>query len=291
MKIIEHDYEIKLDFKPGENNPEDLYFAMISAFRYLHESDNVLAKTISNDNSASMSLLSIKEGSLRNFVRVRTEFPETELQPENGDNEEKIKRYFSEGKKAITQGLLALSEISREDQLQKIVDDVNDVADECEITSEPFYLAPTTEQIKKLAIVAEETGSYLDDNSQILYIEEDKPPIQLPKKISVDKELFSDIEERKKIISERVIVLKVKKPDYLGESRWEMKHGKHRIICKIEDATWLGRFKRKEVLVFPGDSLECNVRLEETYDTNGELVNTEYTIIEVKDVIQGSEED
>lgn len=109
--------------------------------------------------------------------------------------------------------------------------------------------------------------------------------------MSVDKGLFEEIDKRKTVKSERVIVLKVKKPDFLGDSKWEMKHGSQRIVCKIIDENWIERFKNKEVLVFPGDSLEAKVLLVEEYNIKGDLVKTEYTILEILDVIQGKETD
>lgn len=291
MKIIEHEYELKLDFVSGQNNPEQLYLAMISAFKFLQESDTVLARSISKDNRVTMSLIGIKEGSLRNFVRTRTECPENDLQPQNTILEEKVTQYFVQGKKAITQGLLALNEINNENELNEIVEGVKKAAIESEIISEPFFSLPTPEKIKDLAIIAEESTRHLDANSRILYIENNENPIQLPKVLSVDKGLFEEIDKRKTVKSERVIVLKVKKPDFLGDSKWEMKHGSQRIVCKIIDENWIERFKNKEVLVFPGDSLEAKVLLVEEYNIKGDLVKTEYTILEILDVIQGKETD
>lgn len=290
MQIIEHEYEIKLDFEPGNNNPENLYKAMISAFKYLQESDDILSRTLSKENKVTMSLMSIKEGSLRNFIRTRTECPEQELQTNDQDLEQRVKKYFMEGKKAITQGLLAMDQITDEKQLQNIITSIKQAAIDANVISEPFYTLPSVEEIKDLAIVAEESANSLDSNSKITYIEEGQKPIELPKKLSVSKELLSDVDERKTVNSERMIVLKVKKPDFLGDSRWEMKHGSHRIVCKITDDKWIDKFKNKEVLVFPGDSLECRVILIEEYNVKGDLIKTEYIIMEVINVIQGTEE-
>ena len=58
------------------------------------------------------------------------------------------------------------------------------------------------------------------------------------------------------------MVLIVRKPDYLGTSMWDLRHGKHPISAKIEHEEWLGEFQNRKVDVRPGDALKCTVRIE-----------------------------
>ena len=62
------------------------------------------------------------------------------------------------------------------------------------------------------------------------------------------------------------MILAVRRPDYLGETQWEFRHGKRTIRAKIEDTNWLARFQDRRVDVRPGDALRCLVRQEE-FDT------------------------
>lgn len=290
MRIIEQEYEIKVDFNPENNDPVLIYKAMAASIEYLQKSDDILAKSISKDNKVKISLHRIKEGSLRSFIRSRTECPENELQSQNDEDdlEIKVKEYFARGKRVITQGLLDLGSELNEEQLEEIASKVDTIAKETRIAEQPFYILPSAGDIKDIAVAAEKTASLMDDNSRILYIGKDEQAVELPKKINLEKNLFND-EMRKILKSERNLILKVKKPDFLGDSRWEMKHGKNRIVCKIVDEGWINRFKNKEVLVFPGDSLECVVEITEEYDELGNLIKSEYQIKEVENVIEGKE--
>jgi hypothetical protein len=39
------------------------------------------------------------------------------------------------------------------------------------------------------------------------------------------------------------MILIVKRPDFLGDSRWEFRHGKQPIDAKLIDATWITEFR------------------------------------------------
>jgi len=58
------------------------------------------------------------------------------------------------------------------------------------------------------------------------------------------------------------LLLKIKKPDYLGDSQWELRHGSRNVPAQIEDAAWLHRFQTRQVNVRPGDAIRGRVRIE-----------------------------
>ena len=81
------------------------------------------------------------------------------------------------------------------------------------------------------------------------------------------------------------MILAVKKPDYLGTSKWELRHGKRTIQAKIENQEWLRRFQNREVDVRPGDALRCTVAIEHLYGHDNELLAERYTILQVNEVL------
>jgi hypothetical protein len=135
---------------------------------------------------------------------------------------------------------------------------------------------------------AQDTGKILENKATLFYSVENEQAIELPRKIKMDETLFIG-EERKALPNTQQLILKIKKPDYLGDSKWEMKHGNNKLLCKIDDATWLEKFKSKKVFAFPGDSLHCIIQVLNEYDSKLNLKKSEYTIVEVLNVIQGEE--
>ena len=81
------------------------------------------------------------------------------------------------------------------------------------------------------------------------------------------------------------MILAVKKPDYLGTSRWDLRHGKRTIQAKVEDEAWLRRFQQRQIDVRPGDALRCTVKIELLYGHDNELLQERYTILAVKEVL------
>ncbi|MEB3283227.1 MAG: hypothetical protein VKK42_30335 [Lyngbya sp.] len=81
------------------------------------------------------------------------------------------------------------------------------------------------------------------------------------------------------------MILKIKKPDYLGESKWEFKHEKRTINVKIQDLEWLSKFRNREVVVAPGDAIKAIVEVISKYDFSGEVISIQYSIQKVLEVI------
>lgn len=82
------------------------------------------------------------------------------------------------------------------------------------------------------------------------------------------------------------MILIVRKPDYLGTTKWQFRHGKRPISASMEDAEWLKRFQARAVDVRPGDGLKCLVDTEFSYSHENELVGENYTIKKVVEVLE-----
>jgi len=102
----------------------------------------------------------------------------------------------------------------------------------------------------------------------------------------ISDDVVRDIMTREMIVSESERILKVKKPDYLGTSKWIFKHSGHPIDAKILHEEWLQQFQTKTISVQPGDSLRTIVREETLYGYNNEIVDTKYEILKVIEVIE-----
>jgi hypothetical protein len=289
MKELFQDYEIQLDFIPGDNDPENLFIAFVNAIKYFKKVDKMLARTIAHDYDISSSLIEVKSGSLRAGFRSKVENKETELHAENTNNdlESRIKDYLHKGRKTITQGLFDFEQ-DFDEYINQTIEKIKMVATDTGISKEPFFAPPLKNEVMSIIDAARDTGEILDDKTSIFYSVKNEAPIELPRKIKMDKPLLKEV-NRKTIPNTQRLLLKIKKPDYLGDSKWEMKHGNNKLLCKIEDIDWIERFKSKEVFAFPGDSLDCNVRIVDEYDLNLNLIRSEYFIVKVQDVIQGSD--
>ena len=81
------------------------------------------------------------------------------------------------------------------------------------------------------------------------------------------------------------MILKVKKPDFLGESMWEFKHENRIIEAKVLDEVWLEKFRHRSIVLKPGDAIKALVESEVNYSFEGDVVFTSHKIIKVEELI------
>lgn len=82
---------------------------------------------------------------------------------------------------------------------------------------------------------------------------------------------------------ETTMLLAVKKPDFLGDSQWEFKHGKKLIKARVADETWIEEFRSRKIDVRPGDALRCVVVVAYDYGYEGELLRERYLVVSVQE--------
>jgi hypothetical protein len=88
------------------------------------------------------------------------------------------------------------------------------------------------------------------------------------------------------IVNRSTLILKLRKPDFLGESRWEFRWEDHYMEAGIADKEWLRRFQERAFDIRPGDALKVEIESTVNYGYDGEVISTSYTILEVIDVVR-----
>ena len=81
------------------------------------------------------------------------------------------------------------------------------------------------------------------------------------------------------------MILKVKKPDYLGESMWELKHDTKSFLAKILDTEWLKSFQQRKFDIRPGDSLRVELEIIVKYGYDSEVISTHYNVLNVNEIL------
>ncbi|MDJ0736035.1 MAG: hypothetical protein QNJ47_18565 [Nostocaceae cyanobacterium] len=102
---------------------------------------------------------------------------------------------------------------------------------------------------------------------------------------SISKESKEKLLVNKTLEYEKSEILKVKKPDYLGESKWAFKYRKKTIEAKINDLEWLNEFRQRKITIYPGDDVKARLKIIAKYDSMGKLISTHYSIEEVIEVM------
>jgi len=128
--------------------------------------------------------------------------------------------------------------------------------------------------------------SYLSKGDKAKYITPDEPEVEFNLTFNIAPESIEDLLAKEILTSESEMILRVKKPDYLGESMWDMRHGTSIIQVRILDKDWLDKFQNRSIDLRPGDSIRAKVQIANKYDYDGELISTHHNATEILDVIR-----
>jgi len=88
--------------------------------------------------------------------------------------------------------------------------------------------------------------------------------------------------------SEGEIILTIRKPDMVGNSKWQFTRGRFPVFAKITDEEWLGKFHERGVSLQSGDAMRCKVRFTYIFDDKGTMIEEQIEITKVIEIIEGS---
>jgi hypothetical protein len=151
------------------------------------------------------------------------------------------------------------------------------------VTYSPTNAKAIAENLNALSASTRElTGkdkvTYKDDISE-------KP---IEKGRSIELKAIEDAITDRTITNNVSLILLIRRPDFLGDSKWDFRIDKHTLDAKIADEEWLDKFKNGLVPLKPGDAMEVDLFETAKYDKNGQLISKASEITRVKNIIHNS---
>ena len=101
----------------------------------------------------------------------------------------------------------------------------------------------------------------------------------------MNEEELNELLAARTITSDSELILKVKKPDFLGASMWEFHFEGHTINAGVLDESWLEDFRQDGLGVRPGAALRALVSVHASYTEENDKLPLHYSIIKVFEVI------
>jgi len=287
MKTIIN-YDIRLNYVAGSKNPSRVFSSMAQMIESLKKTDDILGKSINCVVETDQILDDIQAGSIIARIQEWIEVKEDIFCiPEN---QNKIQNYFNRSKKAVIKTLES-KVIDDRFKVEALADEIEGIAKDEKLTELMGYSKPNPLDIaENLKDIAKSTDQLID-NESIEYTASDGECIKLQPQTEVFIDSIKTSLISKTLTSENIIILKIKKPDYLGDSRWDFKHDKTALQAKIEDSQWMDKFHKKQITIGPGDALEVKMKTIVDYDNKGNVINLQNIIIVVNDIIQTGVDD
>lgn len=279
------DFGIEIQFDNTKESPSKAFRTLSEILESLHSLDEDLVSSIGSSIKPITVLEDLQKGSIKGWFKNTIEaIPDEALKDLN--YKKAIGHYLVKGKYLIIKFLDGKTEITSRDEIKRLESDLYQLAKDTDVNKIPAYSPiPTAKLINGIRKVTNSL-QYVREGEKVTFSASQQEQVDFNIQFSFSPESIEDLLTKETISNETDMILKVKRPDYLGESQWELRHEKTGITAKIVDIEWLRKFQNREVNVRPGDSLKTKIKTTVHYDYNNEVIGTHYEITKVKDIIK-----
>ncbi|MDR3327154.1 MAG: hypothetical protein LBT04_03360 [Prevotellaceae bacterium] len=284
MIKIERVYDVKLNYEQGKSDPFIVFSAYAEIVQSFSKIDNLLGKSLNFTTICKLTLEDVLSGSIISKIKAWLECKENSLTADTVPEKEDFQNYVDESA-GIFIDTLNRETVESRDQIKALQTNLDNVAKKTKISNIITYTAPPLKSILNVANDFSKSVMKLSDTESVSY-QCKSNAIPIKKNISVAFDKIQEEFAEKTLITEGEMLLKIKKPDLLGNTLWLFKHDRP-IQAHIEDSEWLKEFLDAEIPLFSGDSLLAHVKIIQKYDIDDNLLKQEYFITKVNKKITG----
>ncbi len=280
----ENEFEIKIDFKPGQGDPARVFKAMSGLIDSFQSLDSHLVSSFDVALNASLVLNNVSAGSIKaKFKDLIEGLPDEALK--EAEWKKILGHFLLKAKYAILEWLKDKKEISHRDDVRVLERELLRIAEETDLKRLPAYTSPSAEVLLSDILGVQESLSHLSEGDSATY-RYGENAVDFNRELQISNEIVRDVLTKEVVQSSGKRVVKVKKPDYLGQSMWGFQYDGRSIDAKITDADWLFLFQGRKLDVKPGDSLRVMLFEEISYGYEGEIVHRHYEVEKVHEIIK-----
>jgi hypothetical protein len=281
---IERIYDVKLNYERGKSDPVIVFSAYAGIVQSFSQIDNLLGKSLDSATICKLTLEDVSPGSIISKIKAWLECEENNLTADAAPEKEDLQDYVDESAKIFI-NTLNKETVESKDQIKALQTNLDNIAKNNRISNIITYTVPPLKSILNVANDFSKSIMKLSDAESVSYqCKNNVIPIKKNASVAFDKIQEEFVE--KTLVTEGEMLLKIKKPDLLGNSLWVFKHDKP-IQAHIEDSEWLKEFLDAEIPLFSGDSLLAHVKTIQKYDIEGNLLKQEYFITKINEKITG----
>lgn len=270
---------LEIDYAPNSQDPARVFRAMASLIDAFHQLDRDLANAVHVSIAPAILLERIEAGSVRAWLRTILQQADDDALKQL-DWRPLVGQYLVRGKHLILRWLDGKSTIDGRSELSELQSGLLAIAPtpiEGDLAlAEPVPPRALLDDLKRLGDAFKQLGPG-DAATFVSGDESSDAPLQFRLEEAKIEEILTEAVTE----STSQLVLLVKRPDYLGKSRWEFRLGDQAIEAKVMDSAWLARFQAGLVPLKPGDALVARVLSEVSRGFERNIVSTRHSVVEV----------
>lgn len=277
------EFGLRIQFDKQSDDPARVFRAMSDLVETCKVIDRSLVQSIHVSIEPVLFLEDVRGGSV--VAWFRNEFQSNTDLTLKGLNAQRLTQYLVDGKYALVDFVQRHPVIAERQQIDALQQTLFDLVQQSGIKQLPIYTPVDRKQLLCSISKLQDALANFQENDCATYLTPDRE-VAFNRELSFDPESADDLLARLSTTSTQEMILKVKKPDYLGESKWEFRHGTTKVEAKIVDTAWLRDFHHRRVDIRPGDSLRVNAHILVRYGFDNEVLSTHYTVTKVLEVMQ-----
>lgn len=278
------DFSFTIHFVRGQGDPRRVFEAASLLIQGFEQLDETIGQSIDGQLTTTTVLDDVLPGSLRVLLRTILE----------NIGDEGLKA--GEWKKAIGPALvkgkyLAIEALNKDQKeapkaVEDLRQDLDKLVQQTEVKHLPAY--PPIHEAKLVASLDKiQDGKRALGPNDTLTIETDGKTYEVDLTRTWEPADIVTIASTTEKHSEGILILTIRKPDLISDSRWQFAHGTAIVYALIEDEKWLKRFHDGKIALHSGDALRCKVRFTYVFDGKGTLIEQRTDILKVLSVIRG----
>lgn len=282
------DFLLTIHFPADSANPQRFFAVASECIDALQACDKMLLKTFPTSIQPVFVLEKVQDGSLKVWLRQFVEAVDDDAL-KTLDWKPAIGRYLVKGKHLLLKRLEGRKSLPTSGELRSIADELHGLAKESDALRLPAYARLSEVDIAEQAKIISGSLSNLQAGEYISLGGDDGDAV-IDADFSVTDEDINDLLISQTLESVREIILMVRKPDFLGESKWEFRFDRKNMSVAIADKDWLSEYQDGRKDIRPGDALRVNMKESVSYDAGGEVVSVEREIVKVLEIKRRQEQ-
>lgn len=279
------EFELKIDFVRQSSEPARVFHSMGELIDATASFDHALATSLGLSAEVGLLLQDITTGSLKTRLASVLKMIDKEALRDGAWNKV-VGRFLDNGREHLLSWLESQPKIESPKQLELIQKDLQRLAASAELAHIPApNPVPVGSILTSIRAISRST-SYLHEQDHVYYSTEQRI-VEVTKAVQISDELEELLLTREKATTVVEANLKVKKPDYIGHSKWELYYGHHPIKAPILDTDWLESFQAARQDLNPGDSLKTRLEIVTSYGHDGQVIGHAFRILKVFGITPG----
>lgn len=276
-------YALRINFKRDTPDPSRVFRAMTELIESFTNLDKELVQSIDIHVEPVILLEDIEASSLKVWLRtVLQAVDDSGLK--QGDWKKVVGEFLYKSKYRIIDWTNGKTSITNRADVQQLEAELLRSAQETDVKRLPYYMPISTDGLlRSIQSINRSLAQLSKEDSVELQTPIGSVPFNMD--FAITPASLRELLVKESLTNEETAILKVKKPDYLGESMWEFRYQQRSIVAKILDVDWLRDFQDRKTDVRPQDALRVQIRVIVHYGFNGEVVDIDYFILKVIEVI------